>query len=123
MSVAPSWVYSTTTVWARDSVYEMLCCSLLLIACGDRAERSQHAAPAAGREADHVRSAHLGSLRRDGRVDGAGLHAVGLVPATQGEAAPALPLVPAGQRAVTPGGHKTKMADTLTNKRSERAKH
>lgn len=32
MSVLLSCVYSTTTVWARDRVYEILCCSLLLIA-------------------------------------------------------------------------------------------
>lgn len=33
MSVLSSWVYSTTTVRPRDRVYEILCCSLLLIAC------------------------------------------------------------------------------------------
>lgn len=32
MSVLQSWVYSTTTIWTRDRVYEMLCWSLLLMA-------------------------------------------------------------------------------------------
>lgn len=33
MSVLLSWQYSTTTVWLRDKVKEMLCCPLLWTAC------------------------------------------------------------------------------------------
>lgn len=33
MSVLLSWQYSTTTVWLRDRVKEMLCCPLLWTAC------------------------------------------------------------------------------------------
>lgn len=33
MSVSLSWQYSTTTVWLRDRVKEMLCCPLLWTAC------------------------------------------------------------------------------------------
>jgi len=60
----------------------------------------------------HWRSAHLGGLRRAGRVDSARLHAVGLVPATQSEAALLPPLVAVGQRAVAP-------EHTARGKRSE----
>lgn len=39
MSVLLSWQYSTTTVWLRDSVKEMLCCPLLCTACNDTADK------------------------------------------------------------------------------------
>lgn len=55
-----------------------------------------------GRVTETRAGPHLGSLRCAGRVDRAGFHTVGFVPATQCEAAFPPPLVPAGQRAVTP---------------------